>query len=129
MVASTGLAPPGITVCVIDDHDQLRDILVRILTTAGMVVLAAEASFDAGERAVLEHLPDVAVIDNQLPDGQGVDLCRQLRLSAPQVRLILHSGMVTPGLEAEASALGVAVVAKATRADALLTAIRTSVSP
>jgi DNA-binding NarL/FixJ family response regulator len=62
------------------------------------------------------------VIDNQLPDGLGIDLCRVLARRAPAVALVLHTAdPTTPHLVDQALAIGrVHVVGKQTRATALL---------
>jgi response regulator of citrate/malate metabolism len=35
------------------------------------------------------------VIDNHLPDGTGIDLCRTLTAQTPSVRLLIHSGTIS----------------------------------
>lgn len=113
------------TVCIVDDHVALRDQLVLLVIRAGHQIQAAVGSFDEGLDAITSHRPDVAVIDNQLPDGLGVDLCRVLTAEVPEVRLVLHTGILGPDTERDARAAGAsAVVAKSVRGVDLLDAIR-----
>lgn len=112
------------TACVVEDHVQLREQIVALLASAGVEVLAAVGSVAEGSKAVCHHLPTVAVIDNQLPDGRGIDLCRALTAAAPGVRLLLHTGVVTVDDEREARAAGAeAVIPKSIRGLELLQAI------
>jgi len=121
---------PGTRICLVEDHVVLRDELVNLLVGAGADVLAAVGTVDEGHRVVTAHLPDVAVIDNHLPDGRGIDLCRRLRQAAPEVTLLLHSATLTSADEQEALEAGAAaVVAKAIRGDRLLHAIATHGPP
>ncbi len=121
--ATEGHPASGATIVLVEDHDQLRTLLVRVLSGAGHRVVAAVDTAREGEQEVLAHRPDVAVIDNQLPDGLGVDLCRRLAQAAPDVFLLLHTGVATEALALQAVQAGVVVVPKATRADDLLAAI------
>jgi DNA-binding NarL/FixJ family response regulator len=129
--AATDATPrPPITVCLVEDHDDVRDALRTIMTDAGMKVVAAVGTVVQGRQAVTEFLPDVAVIDNRLPDGTWIDLCRELSDDVPEVTLILHTGTVDGRVVVEAGRAGaVAVVLKEIRTDNLLDAIRRNRPP
>ncbi len=115
----------AITVCLVEDHPQVRDQLSDIFTAAGMSVVASVGTMVQGELVITKLLPDVAVIDNQLPDGTGIDLCRILSRSAPHVAVILHTGVVTSEVALDSLKAGaVAVIPKEIRTDKLLAAIR-----
>ncbi len=118
-------ASPPITVCVIEDHEQLRGALVQVLSDEGFEVLAAVDTIRDGARAISVRPPDVAVVDQQLPDGLGLDLCRHLSQTNPAVTYLLYTAVATEQLTQQAQDAGVtAVIAKGVRPDALLSAIR-----
>lgn len=78
---------------VIDDDAEFCDLLVRSLARDGHVVRSC-ASVTAARRALAEAQPDLAVLDIALPDGSGVDLCRELRVKSnpiPVLMLTAHS--------------------------------------
>jgi two-component system invasion response regulator UvrY len=117
--------PRRARVVLVEDHVRVREHLVTLLEAAGFDVVEAVADRAGGYRAVLEHRPDVAVVDNRLPDGRGVELAAVLRERAPAVRVIIHSGAITP--EEAAAALrdgAVEVVLKDVRARTLIEALR-----
>ena len=123
---STRPAPQPITVCVIEDHDVLRGALVQVLSDEGFDVLAAVDTIRDGEQAISLQPPDVAVVDHQLPDGLGLDLCRNLSRTNPAVTFLLYTAVATDLLAQQARDAGVAaVIAKGVRPDDLVTAIRT----
>lgn len=63
---------------VVDDHPEVLDLVSRALTREGHNV--REASTMAQARALLrERSPDVMILDVALPDGTGIELCRELR--------------------------------------------------
>ena len=73
-------APPthAATVLVVDDDADIRDLIVQQLRQAGFDVEAAASLADV--RAALSAKPfDVVILDLNLPDGDGVDLCREMR--------------------------------------------------
>jgi len=120
---STHLRPA--TVCLVEDHPELRRHLEEFLHAAGHLVLDAVGTFSEGRTVIIDRHPDVAIIDNQLPDGRGVDLCRELCVAVPAVVLLLHTAIVSADLSAEAKHAGAAaVVAKSVRGTELLDAIR-----
>ncbi|MET0391095.1 MAG: response regulator transcription factor [Polyangiales bacterium] len=82
---------------VIDDDAELRDLLVRSLTRDGHVVKAC-ASVTTGRRILAEDRPDLVVLDLSLPDGNGIELCRELREASnpiPVLVLTAHSEVAT----------------------------------
>lgn len=112
------------TLCIVDDHVALRDQLVSLLARTGYEVLAAVGTVEHGLVAITRFRPAVAVIDNQLPDGLGIDLCRVLAVETPEVRLVFHTGILGPDTARAALDAGAhAVVAKSVRATGLLEAI------
>jgi two-component system response regulator DevR len=113
-----------VTVCLVEDNQHLREQLERFLLDAGVAVVAAVGTVKDGERAIVTHQPDVAVIDLRLPDGTGIDLIRTVAQTAPQVTLVLHSSSATAGVTRDALEAGAAsVIPKSIRADGLLDAI------
>lgn len=86
------------TLVVAEDDDDIRAIVVRVLTRAGYAVLEA-ADGAAALRAVREHGPDVVVSDIDMPEMSGVDLCLRLRAepATKDLPVIFISGSLIPG--------------------------------
>jgi two-component system OmpR family response regulator len=82
---------------VIDDDVELCDVVVRALKSDGHVVKSCPNIADA--RTVIdESKPDLVVLDLELPDGNGVELCRELRMASnpiPVLVLTAHSELTT----------------------------------
>lgn len=112
------------TICLVEDHNRLREQLTSLLQSQGYEVVAASATVAEGLRTILLLKPDIAVIDHRLPDGSGIELCRALKISAPEVVLLLHTGTVTVEIERNAYEAGAdEVIAKDIRGESLLKAI------
>jgi two-component system response regulator DevR len=80
------------TVFLVDDHEIVRQGLRHVLTEAGMTVVGEADSAQDAVRRILAVNPDVVVLDVQLPDGTGVEVCREVRSTREtQVFLILTS--------------------------------------
>src|SRR4051794_12047215 len=73
---------------VVDDDKELRDLLVRALARDGHVVRAC-ADVSTARRTVVEDRPDLVVLDLALPDGNGIDLCRELRSTANNIPILM----------------------------------------
>jgi signal transduction histidine kinase/ActR/RegA family two-component response regulator len=69
---------PAIRVLVVEDHDDVRDMLVRVLTMGG-VETRGVGTASAAMRVVVDWQPAVAVLDIGLPDMDGFELARALR--------------------------------------------------
>jgi two-component system response regulator DevR len=116
---------PTITVALVEDHVMLRDQLTALLSEAGVHVVATAGTIRDGHRAIVEGRPLIAVIDNQLPDGSGIDLCKSIAEEFPEVRVVIHSGVLTAEEERAAYDAGaLAVVPKSIRGTELLEAVQ-----
>jgi DNA-binding NarL/FixJ family response regulator len=77
---------------VVDDHPLIRIGLEQIIRHDATLLLCGHATSMAGARAaVAEHCPDLVVVDLGLPDGDGLELLRELKRSFPGVRLLVLS--------------------------------------
>ncbi|RTL07973.1 MAG: response regulator transcription factor [Acidimicrobiia bacterium] len=79
-----------ITVFLVDDHEVVRRGVRDLLESTGDVTVVGEAGSvaEALER-VPAAAPDVAVLDVQLPDGTGIELCRELRSQRPELSCLM----------------------------------------
>ena len=75
-------------VLVVDDDRALRDALRRALTLAGYELRVAEGGADAIE-AVVQEVPDAVVLDIGMPDIDGLEVCRRLRLLGNRVPILM----------------------------------------
>jgi hypothetical protein len=89
----------------VDDNDAGRYAKTRLLRGAGFVVIEADCGEDA-LRLVAEEAPALVLLDVQLPDISGVEVCRRIK-SAPETRRlpVLHiSATYTTEADREISA-------------------------
>lgn len=98
-----------IEVVVIDDHPFFRDGVSRGLTNSGLITVVAEAENGRdGLAAIAEHRPQVAVVDYQLPDLDGIAITQavvrdQLPTKVLLLSAITDSAVVFRALEVGAS--------------------------
>jgi DNA-binding NarL/FixJ family response regulator len=80
----------SIRVFLLDDHEVVREGLRAVLEAAGDIAVVGEASTaaEALARVPLAN-PDVAVLDVRLPDGSGVEVCREIRSNNPAIRCLM----------------------------------------
>lgn len=79
-----------IRVFLLDDHEMVRMGLRKLLESGGDVEVVGEAGTAASAMARIPALrPDVAILDARLPDGSGIEVCRQIRSSEPSVKAII----------------------------------------
>jgi two-component system response regulator MprA len=77
-----------VRILVVDDDRAVRDALRRALTLGGYEVALA----DGGQRAlelVIQEIPDAVVLDVGMPDIDGLEVCRRLRLLGNRVPILI----------------------------------------
>ena len=79
-----------IRVFILDDHELVRRGLIDLLRTAPDIEVVGEAgsATDALHRIPAAR-PDVALLDARLPDGNGIDVCREIRSKMPSVHCLI----------------------------------------
>jgi DNA-binding response OmpR family regulator len=90
-------APPpgaGKVVLVVDDEEDIRKLLKRLLTNKGHRVLEADRG-QVALRMVKEHTPDLIVLDAMLPELHGFDIARRIKGSGKygQIPIIMISAV------------------------------------
>ncbi|SHG85290.1 response regulator [Streptoalloteichus hindustanus] len=74
----------------VDDHEIVRRGIADVLEPEPDVEVVGEAASVREALALLPAArPDVAVLDVRLPDGNGVELCRELRSRLPELRCVM----------------------------------------
>ncbi|WP_238993571.1 response regulator [Nocardioides caldifontis] len=115
-----------ITVYLLDDHEVVRAGLKVMLEASGQIeVIGESASATDASHRIPALRPDVAVLDARLPDGSGIEVCRQIRSVDPSLNaLILTSYDDDEALFAAIMAGAAGYVLKDVRGNDLLDAIK-----
>ncbi len=91
-------------IMVVDDHEVVRQGLVALLDRRRDFTVVAEAGTVAESIAAAERLkPDLVVMDVRLPDGSGIEACREIRSEMPETRVVMLTSY--PDEEAVLSAI------------------------
>jgi DNA-binding NtrC family response regulator len=94
-----------VRVLVIDDDEDVRAGICRFLGQRGYRVEEAEDCARASS-AFAKAPPDVALLDERLPDGRGVELLERLLVLAPSVPIVMLTGHASIELAVRAIKLG-----------------------
>jgi len=115
-----------IRVFLLDDHEVVRHGLRDLLEREGDIEVVGDAGTAAEATARIPALrPDVAVLDARLPDGSGIDVCRDIRSVDPTIKaLILTSYEDDEALFAAIMAGAAGYVLKQIRGTDLVAAVR-----
>ncbi|MFB7275102.1 response regulator [Streptomyces sp. NPDC056244] len=115
-----------ITVFLVDDHEVVRRGVYELLSVEDDIEVVGEAgtAADAMARIPATH-PDVAVLDVRLPDGSGVEVCREIRSLDENVKCLMLTSFADDEALFDAIMAGASgYVLKAIRGNELLTAVR-----
>lgn len=126
MARSSNKSKAKIRVLLADDHQMVRAGIRQLLETAGDLQVVAEAG-DGEEAQVLieKNMPDVAVLDIQMPKASGIDVTRWVRANLPAVGvLILTAYDDDPYVMAVLQAGANGYVLKTSQADELIQSVR-----
>lgn len=125
---SAGLSPTPkvVRVFLLDDHEIVRRGIANLIGDEPDIVVVGEAGSAAAALARIPAArPDVAVLDARLPDGSGIDVCREIRSSMPEVRcLILTSYDDNDAIFAAVMAGAAGYLLKEVRGSSFVDAIR-----
>ncbi|MER6912979.1 response regulator transcription factor [Streptomyces sp. NPDC000594] len=80
-----------VKVMVVDDHPMWRDAVARDLAAAGFAVVATAGDGRQAVRRARAAAPDVLVLDLNLPELPGVQVCKELVGSLPGMRVLVLS--------------------------------------
>jgi DNA-binding NarL/FixJ family response regulator len=89
--AEPGATPVGpVRVYLLDDHELVRRGLSELLATEdGIEVVGDSGSAHEAARRIPALRPDVAILDARLPDGSGINVCREIRSVDPSIKVII----------------------------------------
>ena len=92
----------------IDDDDALRSVLRQQFETEGLSAIHDAATAQTAFDTIDDFAPDIVLLDVQLPDGNGFDICRTLRNRGFDKPILMLTGQdaeddIVQGLEAGAN--------------------------
>ena len=116
----------AITVFLVDDHEVVRQGVRAVLEATDDIEVVGEAgSVEVALGRILAVQPQVAVLDVRLPDGNGVELCREVRSRAPEIACLMLTSYSDDEALFEAIMAGAAgYVLKQIRGSELVAAVR-----
>ncbi|UVY84255.1 response regulator transcription factor [Brachybacterium sp. NBEC-018] len=115
------------TVILVDDEHLIRSALATMLSLEEDLDVVGEASSCAeGEELAQRLQPQVALLDLQMPDGDGLELARRVAAVSPATRVLVVTSHARPGYLKRALAEGVlGFLPKTAAAGELAAAVRT----
>jgi DNA-binding NarL/FixJ family response regulator len=94
LLSGIGVVPTldRIGIFVVDDHEMVRRGIHDLAAEEPDLEVVGEWSKASGAVEEIERVrPDVALLDVRLPDGEGVELCREIRSHMPQVQCLMFT--------------------------------------
>ncbi len=81
---------PSLGLLIVDDHEVVRQGLAAMLgRRPGFHVVAEAGTVAEAIAAARKFRPDVVVMDVRLPDGSGIEACREIRAEMPDARVVM----------------------------------------
>jgi DNA-binding NarL/FixJ family response regulator len=122
----SGMMGKQIRLVVVDDHAFLRDgVRALIEAQPDMEVVGEAADAKSALAVVAECLPEVVIMDIQLPDGNGIDTAVRILTDRPAIRVIILSGFLCPEDIHRSLKMGIfGYISKVTASSELIHAVR-----
>ncbi|ACL40046.1 two component transcriptional regulator, LuxR family [Pseudarthrobacter chlorophenolicus A6] len=112
-------------VFILDDHELVRQGLKDLLEGEGFVVVGESGSAAEATRRIPALRPDISILDGRLPDGTGIEVCRDVRSLDPRLNcLILTSYDDEQAIRGAVLAGAAGYILKQIKSDDLLAGIR-----
>jgi two-component system response regulator DevR len=91
-----------IRVMLVDDHEMVREGLMAMLQPEPDIEVVAQTGYGAAVADLVEATrPDIVLLDARLPDISGVEVCRRLGVSHPDVSVVILTTYTDPDLVEE----------------------------
>ncbi len=114
----------AIRVFLLDDHELVRRGVRDLLEDAGLEVAGEAGTVEEALRRIPAVHPDVAVLDVRLPDGNGIEVCRDIHADHPEIACLMLTSYTDDEALLDAVMAGAAgYVLKQIRGDDLVSAI------
>lgn len=113
-------------VVLVDDHEVVREGVRALLEADGDIIVVGEAgSVSEAIRRVGYESPDIVVMDLRLPDGSGIEACREIRSRFPETNVLMLSSYADEEALLSAILAGASgYVLKRIRSDELVESVR-----
>jgi two-component system response regulator DevR len=83
-------AEQHIRIFLLDDHEVVRRGIAELLSAVpGFEIVGEAGNVEQALARVMAAKPDVAVLDARLPDGSGIDVCREIRSALPDTYCLI----------------------------------------
>jgi two-component system, NarL family, response regulator DevR len=79
----------SVRVFLLDDHEIVRNGIRGLLESDGLSVVGEAGTAAEALARIPSTRPDVAVLDVRLPDGNGIEVCREIRARHPEVACLM----------------------------------------
>ncbi|MCV2359167.1 MULTISPECIES: response regulator transcription factor [Roseateles] len=107
-------------ILVVDDSKVSRTVVGGLIRNRLPQAAISEAGDGRSALAMaLEALPDLVVLDINMPDMSGIEVAEVLRAQAPQLRIALLTANVQDAMRNKAEALGVPIFKKPAKAEVI----------
>ena len=79
-----------ITVQIVDDHKVVVESLSRMINESGLARITGKYyDLQSCRKGLAKEIPDVLLLDIELPDGDGVDFCAEAKKNYPTLKIII----------------------------------------
>ena len=82
-------------IVIVDDHPMFRDgVKSRLRLDDRFEVIGEAGSVQEGLRVVRAKNPDIAILDVSLPDGNGIELAKEIKFLQPEIKILFLSFLI-----------------------------------
>ncbi len=83
----------SLRILIVDDHDIVRQGIAALLERQPGYDVVAQAGTAADAMAAVDRFaPDLIILDVGLPDGSGIETCREIKARRPETRVVILTG-------------------------------------